>query len=180
MLDFIKNFISKLLNGTSDEQSDKTQESESLVRQWQFADYVPRIPEIILYIRRQREIPRRQLELTLIDKEDEPAWRIKGILRNLMKDPQVMYLGYREKSEYGGVADAGAVTLYLFSKNADTQIPLASPDIETLTGVVHSLNYNYTLGDLVPKTELEKMPGNLVLDLNLWENQLDRFSKIWV
>ena len=58
----------------------------------QFADYVPRIPEIILYIRRQREIPRRQLELTLIDKEDEPAWRIKGILRNLMKDPQVMYL----------------------------------------------------------------------------------------
>ena len=63
MLDFIKNFISKLLNGTSDEQSDRTQESEPLVRQWQFADYVPRIPEIILYIRRQREIPRRQLEL---------------------------------------------------------------------------------------------------------------------
>ena len=92
MLDFIKNFISKLLNGTSDEQSDRTQEQEPLVRQWQFADYVPRIPEIILYIRRQREIPRRQLELTLIDKEDEPAWRIKGILRNLMKDPQVMYL----------------------------------------------------------------------------------------
>ena len=87
MLDFIKNFISKLLNGTSDEQSDRTQEQEPLVRQWQFADYVPRIPEIILYIRRQREIPRRQLELTLIDKEDEPAWRIKGILRNLMKDP---------------------------------------------------------------------------------------------
>ena len=92
MLDFIKNFISKLLNGTSDEQSDRTQEQEPLARQWQFADYVPRIPEIILYIRRQREIPRRQLELTLIDKEDEPAWRIKGILRNLMKDPQVMYL----------------------------------------------------------------------------------------
>ena len=82
MLDFIKNFISKLLNGTSDEQSDRTQEQEPLVRQWQFSDYVPRIPEIILYIRRQREIPRRQLELTLIDKEDEPAWRIKGILRN--------------------------------------------------------------------------------------------------
>ena len=34
MLDFIKNFISKLLNGTSDEQSDRTQEQEPLVRQW--------------------------------------------------------------------------------------------------------------------------------------------------
>ena len=43
------------------------------------------------------------------------------------------------------------------------------------------INPVYGLPFLVlDKTELEKMPGNLVLDLNLWENQLDRFSKIWV
>ena len=149
MLDFIKNFISKLLNGTSDEQSDRTQEQEPLVRQWQFADYVPRIPEIILYIRRQREIPRRQLELTLIDKEDEPAWRIKGILRNLMKDPQVMYLVTDRAEAFAEMAEE-AMEMY--------GLPFLVLD----------------------KTELEKMPGNLVLDLNLWENQLDRFSKIWV
>lgn len=149
MLDFIKNFISKLLNGTSDEQSDRTQEQEPLVRQWQFADYVPRIPEIILYIRRQREIPRRQLELTLIDKEDEPAWRIKGILRNLMKDSQVMYL-VTDRAESFAEMEEEAMEMY--------GLPFLVLD----------------------KTELEKMPGNLVLDLNLWENQLDRFSKIWV
>ena len=149
MLDFIKNFISKLLNSTSDEQSDRTQESESLVRQWQFADYVPRIPEIILYIRRQREIPRRQLELTLIDKEDEPAWRIKGILRNLMKDPQVMYL-VTDRAEAFAEMEEEAMEMY--------GLPFLVLD----------------------KTELKKMPGNLILDLNLWENQLDRFSKIWV
>ena len=149
MLDFIKNFISKLLNGTSDEQSDRTQESESLVRQWQFADYVPRIPEIILYIRRQREIPRRQLELTLIDKEDEPAWRIKGILKNLMKDPQVMYL-VTDRAEAFAEMEEEAMEMY--------GLPFLVLD----------------------KTELKKMPGNLILDLNLWENQLDRFSKIWV
>ena len=149
MLDFIKNFISKLLNGTSDEQSDRTQEQEPLVRQWQFADYVPRIPEIILYIRRQREIPRRQLELTLIDKEDEPAWRIKGILRNLMKDPQVMYL-VTDRAETFAEMEEEAMKMY--------GLPFLVLD----------------------KTELKKMPGNLVLDLNLWENQLDRFSKIWV
>ena len=149
MLDFIKNFISKLLNGTSDEQSDRTQEQEPLVRQWQFSDYVPRIPEIILYIRRQREIPRRQLELTLIDKEDEPAWRIKGILRNLMKDPQVMYL-VTYRAEAFAEMEEEAMEMY--------GLPFLVLD----------------------KTELEKMPGNLVLDLNLWENQLDRFSKIWV
>ena len=149
MLDFIKNFISKLLNGTSDEQSDRTQEQEPVVRQWQFADYVPRIPEIILYIRRQREIPRRQLELTLIDKEDEPAWRIKGILRNLMKDPQAMYL-VTDRAEAFAEMEEEAMEMY--------GLPFLVLD----------------------KTELKKMPGNLILDLNLWENQLDRFSKIWV
>ena len=147
MLDFIKNFISKLLNGTSDEQSDRTQ--EPLVRQWQFVDYVPRIPEIILYIRRQCEIPRRQLELTLIDKEDEPAWRIKGILRNLMKDPQVMYL-VTDRAEAFAEMEEEAMEMY--------GLPFLVLD----------------------KTELEKMPGNLILDLNLWENQIDRFSKLWV
>lgn len=147
MLDFIKNFISKLLNGTSDEQSDRTQ--EPLVRQWQFVDYVPRIPEIILYIRRQCEIPRRQLELTLIDKEDEPAWRVEGIIRSLMKDPQVMYL-VTDRAEAFAEMEEEAMEMY--------GLPFLVLD----------------------KTELEKMPGNLVLDLNLWENQLDRFSKIWV
>ena len=149
MLDFIKNFISKLLNGTSDEQSDRTKEQEPLVRQWQFVDYVPRIPEIILYIRRQCEIPRRQLELTLIDKEDEPAWRIKGILRNLMKDSQVMYL-VTDRAEAFAEMEEEAMEMY--------GLPFLVLD----------------------KTELKKMPGNLILDLNLWENQLDRFSKIWV
>lgn len=123
--------------------------AEEKVKILMFSDYVPRIPEIILYIRRQREIPRRQLELTLIDKENEPAWRIKGILRNLMKDPQVMYL-VTDRAESFAEMEEEAMEMY--------GLPFLVLD----------------------KTELEKMPGNLVLDLNLWENQLDRFSKIWV
>ena len=149
MLDFIKKFISKLLNGTSDERSDRTQEQEPLVRQWQFSDYVPRVPEIVLYMRRQREISRRQLELTVVDKEDEPAWRIQGIVRNLMKDPQVMYL-VTDRAEAFSELEEEAMEMY--------GLPFL----------------------VMEKTELKKMPGNLVLDLNLWENQLDRFSKIWV
>ena len=85
----IRKIFQWLLRNQKKEIEYKTEEKVKILM---FSDYVPRIPEIILYIRRQREIPRRQLELTLIDKEDEPAWRIKGILRNLMKDPQVMYL----------------------------------------------------------------------------------------
>ena len=30
---------------------------------------------------------------------------------------------------------------------------------------------------VLDKAELKKMPGNLILDLNLWENQLDRFQQ---
>ena len=149
MLDFIKEFVSKLLNRSKDEESDGAQKPEQPVRQWQFSDYVPRVPEIVLYMRRQREIPRRQLELTVIDKEDEPAWRVEGIIRNLMKDPQVMYL----------VTDRAE----------------AFPEMEEEAMEMYGLPFL-----VLEKKELEKMPGNLVLDLNLWENQLDRFSKVWV
>lgn len=142
----IRKIFQWLLRNQKKEIEYKTEEKVKILM---FSDYVPRIPEIILYIRRQREIPRRQLELTLIDKEDEPAWRIKGILRNLMKDPQVMYL-VTDRAESFAEMEEEAMEMY--------GLPFLVFD----------------------KTELEKMPGNLVLDLNLWENQLDRFSKIWV
>ena len=142
----IRKIFQWLLRNQKKEIEYKTEEKVKILM---FSDYVPRIPEIILYIRRQREIPRRQLELTLIDKEDEPAWRIKGILRNLMKDPQVMYL-VTDRAESFAEMEEEAMEMY--------GLPFLVLD----------------------KTALEKMPGNLVLDLNLWENQLDRFSKIWV
>lgn len=142
----IRKIFQWLLRNQKKEIEYKTEEKVKILM---FSDYVPRIPEIILYIRRQREIPRRQLELTLIDKEDEPAWRIKGILRNLMKDPQVMYL-VTDRAESFAEMEEEAMEMY--------GLPFL----------------------VIDKTELEKMPGNLVLDLNLWENQLDRFSKIWV
>ena len=53
---------------------------------------------------------------------------------------------FRDKSAYGGVPDAGPETLYLYSFDAMQMVPLASPDIQPLNGVVHALNYNYVLG----------------------------------
>lgn len=132
----IRKIFQWLLRNQKKEIEYKTEEKVKILM---FSDYVPRIPEIILYIRRQREIPRRQLELTLIDKEDEPAWRIKGILRNLMKDPQVMYL-VTDRAEAFAEMEEEAMEMY--------GLPFLVLD----------------------KTELEKMPGNLVLDLNLCEN----------
>lgn len=55
---------------------------------------------------------------------------------------------YRDKSAYGGVPDAGPETMYIYSFTKATMVPLATPDIQPLNGVVHALNYNYGLGRL--------------------------------
>ena len=142
----IRKIFQWLLRNQKKEIEYKTEEKAKVIM---FSDYVPRVPEIVLYMRRQREIPRRQLELTVVDKEDEPAWRVEGIIRNLMKDPQVMYL-VTDRTEAFSEMEEEAMELY--------GLPFL----------------------VLEKKELKKMPGNLVLDLNLWENQLDRFRKIWV
>ena len=53
-----------------------------------------------------------------------------------------------DKSAWGGVPDAGPETMYLYSFDAMINVPLASPDIQPLNGVVHALNYNYILGNI--------------------------------
>lgn len=55
---------------------------------------------------------------------------------------------YRDKSAYGGVPDVGPETMYIYSFTKATMVPLATPDIQPLNGVVHALNYNYGLGRL--------------------------------
>lgn len=55
---------------------------------------------------------------------------------------------YVDKSSYGGVPDVGAEIMYLYSFSALTHVPLATPDIQPLNGVVHALNYNYVLGKI--------------------------------
>lgn len=55
---------------------------------------------------------------------------------------------YVDKSEYAGVPDVGPETMYLFSLSAQIHVPLATPDIQPLNGVVHALNYNFVLGKI--------------------------------
>lgn len=55
---------------------------------------------------------------------------------------------YKVTEAYGDVDGAGAVKLRLYSITTQQKIPMASPDIETNTGVVHSLNGGYTFGNI--------------------------------
>ncbi|MEQ2909801.1 fasciclin [Butyricimonas faecihominis] len=53
---------------------------------------------------------------------------------------------YAVQEPYYGVAGAGSRSLYLESLDYQKNIPLASIDIQTTTGVVHSLHYSYNFG----------------------------------
>lgn len=54
---------------------------------------------------------------------------------------------YLQGSSWAGVADAGAVTLHLYSfEHGD--VPVASPDIQPRNGVVHALHYGYAFGKI--------------------------------
>lgn len=55
---------------------------------------------------------------------------------------------YLEGSPYGGVPDAGPVTMSLYSITAMRMIPMATPDIQPKNGVVHALNYGYEFGKI--------------------------------
>jgi hypothetical protein len=55
---------------------------------------------------------------------------------------------YKIRGEWGGVPGAGAIDLKLYSRSLLQKIPMASADIECNNGVVHSLNYTYTFGQI--------------------------------
>lgn len=56
---------------------------------------------------------------------------------------------YTFREAYDRIPGAGAVSIYVVSEEKSKRVKIASSDIETLTGVVHSLPYQeYTLGEL--------------------------------
>lgn len=55
---------------------------------------------------------------------------------------------YTFKDTYNKVAEAGALLLKITSVDKHKPIEIASGDIEPDNGVVHSLSYNFTLGDM--------------------------------
>lgn len=57
------------------------------------------------------------------------------------------FIAYLEKKAYADVPEAGETNLRCWSPTWG-KIPMASPDIQPLNGVVHALNYSYRLGHI--------------------------------
>ena len=54
---------------------------------------------------------------------------------------------YTFRDTYNGVVGAGPLQIYLVSPATTKESHVASSNIQTLTGVVHSLDYNFRLND---------------------------------
>ena len=54
---------------------------------------------------------------------------------------------YTFRSSYNGVPEMGPKQIHLLSPTTTKSTVVASSNIQTLTGVVHSLDYNFTLSD---------------------------------
>lgn len=54
---------------------------------------------------------------------------------------------YTFREAYNGIPNTGAVSIYVVSADKEKRVQIASSDIQTLTGVVHSLPYSFTLGE---------------------------------
>lgn len=57
-------------------------------------------------------------------------------------------IAYLEKTDYKGFPDVGPIEMFLYSVSVGQMIPLATPDIQPINGVVHALNYGYDFGKI--------------------------------
>ncbi|MCD8248767.1 MAG: hypothetical protein LUC60_02745 [Lachnospiraceae bacterium] len=55
-----------------------------------FFEYREKAPEVLCYLRRERKIARRDLELIVIDNEEEPAWQVCHVLQRLLPEMKLL------------------------------------------------------------------------------------------
>ena len=89
----------------------------------------------------KESIAERDDEYYIYDEEQTGGTDVYTLTGNHLK-------AYIDKSDYLFVPDGGSEDMYLYSFTSETMVPLASPNIQPTNGVVHSLNYNYKLGDI--------------------------------
>lgn len=60
---------------------------------------------------------------------------------------------YTFRADYEDVPNAGPLKIYLVSEDTQVERTVASSNIVTQTGIVHSLDYNFTLADFVVRED---------------------------
>lgn len=83
-------FLKKIISLIKKEK--KTEELPAQETPKSFFLYIVRVPEILTYMRREKGISKRKLELVIVDNEEQSAWKIAQIVQLLLPDLNVLYL----------------------------------------------------------------------------------------
>lgn len=83
-------FLKKIISLIKKEK--KTEELPVQETPKSFFLYIVRVPEILTYMRREKGISKRKLELVIVDNEEQSAWKIAQIVQLLLPDLNVLYL----------------------------------------------------------------------------------------
>jgi hypothetical protein len=95
------NFLRRLFSFLKKEEKETAE-----IRCESFSEYITKVPEILVYLRRERKISGKELELALVDKEDEPVWKIDRILELLIPNLNLLYLLTDRQEEFADLADS--------------------------------------------------------------------------
>lgn len=95
-------FWKRLLSRWRKEKQPKEQQQEE---KKSFYLYIVRIPQILTWFRREKGIPKKKLELALIDDGERPAWQIAQIAGLVMPDLNLLYLVTEREEAFRELAE---------------------------------------------------------------------------
>lgn len=131
-------------------QKRKKEAAQTLPEEKVFSDYIARLPKILTYLRRMQGIARRDLELTVIDAEEQPAWKVAEALERLVPEVRLLYVLTRRPEEFEElqeeIMEATGLWVELRLPDAQTGAPgnlkLDMRDWENQLDIVKTISYN--------------------------------------
>ena len=87
-----------------------------------------------------KDVPRGRLTTT-----DGNTTRTGGMTVTTLGGEKLWLYTFQE--DFNNVPNSGPVSLYVVSEKTQKRVKIASSDIQTQTGIVHSLPYSFTLGE---------------------------------
>ncbi len=89
--------------------------------------YVVNAPRILTWMRREKGIPRKNLELALIDNEEEPAWQVEELIELLSTDLNLLYVLTNRAAAFEKLSDDAfeerGLLIVLMSPPSDGTVP---------------------------------------------------------
>ena len=114
-----------------------------------FSQYIQYVPQILTWFRREKGIPRKDLKLTVIDDEEQPAWKISQVLEILITDLNLLYLITEREEVFEELADEayeeyGLLILIREKKEEETpgNLVLDLRDWEKHLDIIYEVSYN--------------------------------------